>query len=216
MARPKRDGFSHFNRTEIEMGFLQTRDGRAGRGVREFLENLRAERVDSIRLTSASTDEPDDDDEPKKPIERRKAKAKEKPADTDDAALAAARVARDIAKAKAQGTGTRVVALSEPRTPRLEMHGQHFNRSNERELLLASHGFNSEDEFEAHAKLAAHIRDQAQAVPSDELPRVGLTGLRDQVKKNAQRGTNRPEHPGFRSFRSERNSGPFGGEGSAA
>jgi hypothetical protein len=188
-------------------------------------------------LTSSRADDGDDDEdtrpEPKKPIvakpKKKRAKAKEKPADTDDAALAAARVARDIAKAKAQGTGTRVVALSEPRTPRLEMHGQHFSRSNERELLLASQGFNSEDEFEAHRKLAATIRDQAQAHPSTPMQRnldaqgipwrsspESVATLRDAMRATAL-SDKRPEHPGFRSFRSARNGGPFdGGSGAAA
>jgi hypothetical protein len=227
------------------MGFLQSKAGRAGRGVREFLENLRAERVDSIRLTSASTDEPDDDDEdtrpePKKPIvakPKRKARAKKKSkAKKTQAAespeLIAATIARDLAKARATGAGTHTAGMSEPTTPRLRMTGQHFAATaRPEEFMLAGMGYQNREEFDAHQRMAEHVKAQAQAHPSTPQERhlsdlniphqsspQSVAVLRDSVKAAALAGKPRELPPQmFRSFRTERNSGPFdGGSGAAA
>jgi hypothetical protein len=177
-------------------------------------------------------DEPDDDDdtdEPKKPIERKaKGKSKSKKAKAKKAKaveapeLVAARIERDVAKARATGAGSYTAGMSEPRNPRFEPRGgSHFApAARPEEFILANAGFSHPAEAEAHGRVARAVRDRVQAAPgqrlTDGLPVTNLASVRDQARKNALGGNGAALPPGmFRAFRSERGSGPFDG-GAAA
>jgi len=133
-------------------------------------------------------------------------------------------VERDRAKRKALGLDTRLVALSEPRTPRLEMRGQRFTSADPVAFQRAGFGYNSVEEYEAHAKLARRIRDQAQAAPATPMERhldalgipwrsspESLAMLRDSVKATALSGKPRELPASMFRSRNEGGSGPFGG-----
>jgi hypothetical protein len=198
------------------MGLLQEWESQRRKGVSH--ETLIA------RLRGGSGNDTDDDDdtepndeptdEPKKPIAKRKAKASKKSKGSKRAKALespeqiAANVSLAVAKARAQGSGSHVAGLSDPRLPTLRQSDQNFSAGGRpEEFLLQSAGYQNGEELAAHARVARHVRDRAQAAPTNALQRQldalgiphtsslsSLESLRAAAKRKAQSGEG-PELP---------------------